>query len=207
MTRDVVARAVAGCDIVFNNVAQVPLARDEQLLRTVNVDGTLLLLREARGPGWARSCTRRRARCSAFPRATPFCPLRSRHRSRPMAAPSSPPSGRASLPCRTASTSPSSGRAPSSGTVASGSSGSSSTGSPTAPTSSCSARVDNRYQFVHADDLAEVCILAAGVAGTGRVQRRHRSLRHDARVAGVAVRPRRHRARGSGRCPSGRQRH
>ncbi|MDP9465355.1 MAG: NAD-dependent epimerase/dehydratase family protein [Actinomycetota bacterium] len=46
-TPDVVARAVAGCDIVFNNVAQVPLARDELLLRTVNVDGTALLLEEA----------------------------------------------------------------------------------------------------------------------------------------------------------------
>lgn len=30
-----VALAVAGCDIVFNNVAQVPLTRDEDLLRTV----------------------------------------------------------------------------------------------------------------------------------------------------------------------------
>src|SRR6185295_9251599 len=30
---NVVGRAVEGCDVVFNNVAQVPLARDEQLLR------------------------------------------------------------------------------------------------------------------------------------------------------------------------------
>jgi nucleoside-diphosphate-sugar epimerase len=45
--RDVVRRAVEGCDIVFNNVAQVPLAKDENLLRTVNVDGTALLLQEA----------------------------------------------------------------------------------------------------------------------------------------------------------------
>ena len=45
--RDVVRRAVAGCDVVFNNVAQVPLAKDEQLLRTVNVDGTDLLLQES----------------------------------------------------------------------------------------------------------------------------------------------------------------
>ena len=43
----IVATAVAGCDVIFNNVAQVPLARDEHLLRTVNVDGTVLLLREA----------------------------------------------------------------------------------------------------------------------------------------------------------------
>jgi nucleoside-diphosphate-sugar epimerase len=36
--------AVDGCDLVFHNVAQVPLARDPHLLRTVNVDGTRLLL-------------------------------------------------------------------------------------------------------------------------------------------------------------------
>ena len=36
----VVAEAVAGCDVVFHNVAQVPLAKDPALLRTVNVDGT-----------------------------------------------------------------------------------------------------------------------------------------------------------------------
>ena len=39
-----VALAVRDCDIVFNNVAQVPLARNRQLLRTVNVDGTRILL-------------------------------------------------------------------------------------------------------------------------------------------------------------------
>ncbi len=43
----VVARALAGCDVVFNNVAQVPLAKDKRLLQTVNVDGTALLLSEA----------------------------------------------------------------------------------------------------------------------------------------------------------------
>lgn len=42
--RDTVERAVDGCDVVFHNVAQVPLARDEHLLRSVNVDGTALLL-------------------------------------------------------------------------------------------------------------------------------------------------------------------
>jgi nucleoside-diphosphate-sugar epimerase len=39
-----VARAVAGADAVFHNVAQVPLARDKAAFRTVNVDGTRLLL-------------------------------------------------------------------------------------------------------------------------------------------------------------------
>src|SRR4249920_731081 len=45
--RELVRRAVAGCDIVFNNVAQVPLAKDAKLLRSVNVDGTDLLLQES----------------------------------------------------------------------------------------------------------------------------------------------------------------
>ena len=39
-----VREPVHGVDIVMNNVAQVPLARDLDLLRTVNVDGTRLLL-------------------------------------------------------------------------------------------------------------------------------------------------------------------
>ena len=39
-----VRRAVEGVRYVFHNVAQVPLARDLALLRTVNVDGTAVLL-------------------------------------------------------------------------------------------------------------------------------------------------------------------
>lgn len=49
--REVVAGAVAGVDLVFHNVAQVPLARDPALLRSVNVDGTVLLLSEAARAG------------------------------------------------------------------------------------------------------------------------------------------------------------
>ena len=45
---DAVAAAVAGVDVVFHNVAQVPLARDHELLRSVNVDGTSVLLGCAR---------------------------------------------------------------------------------------------------------------------------------------------------------------
>ena len=46
--RSVVEGAVAGVDTVFHNVAQVPLARDHHLLRTVNVDGTRILLEASR---------------------------------------------------------------------------------------------------------------------------------------------------------------
>jgi nucleoside-diphosphate-sugar epimerase len=46
-----VRRAVAGCDVVFHNVAQVPLARDPGMLRSVNVDGTQTLLAAAASAG------------------------------------------------------------------------------------------------------------------------------------------------------------
>jgi len=39
-----VRAAVEGVDVVYHNVAQVPLARDHDLLRSVNVDGTVTLL-------------------------------------------------------------------------------------------------------------------------------------------------------------------
>ncbi len=39
-----VQRAVEGADVVYHNVAQVPLVRDRHLLRSVNVDGTQILL-------------------------------------------------------------------------------------------------------------------------------------------------------------------
>ena len=41
----IVREACDGIDVVFHNVAQVPLAKDLELLRTVNVDGTETLLR------------------------------------------------------------------------------------------------------------------------------------------------------------------
>lgn len=46
-----VAHAVDGCDVVFHNVAQVPLAKDPSVLRTVNVDGTRNLLDACRAGG------------------------------------------------------------------------------------------------------------------------------------------------------------
>ena len=42
--RGAVRDAVDGVDVVFHNVAQVPLAKDPALLRSVNVDGTRALL-------------------------------------------------------------------------------------------------------------------------------------------------------------------
>jgi nucleoside-diphosphate-sugar epimerase len=43
----VVREAIDGIDVVFHNVAQVPLAKDPVLLRTVNVDGAAVLLAAA----------------------------------------------------------------------------------------------------------------------------------------------------------------
>ncbi|MGI9052112.1 MAG: NAD-dependent epimerase/dehydratase family protein [Ilumatobacteraceae bacterium] len=45
--RATVDRAVDGVDVVYHNVAQVPLAKDPHLLRSVNVDGTQVLLAAA----------------------------------------------------------------------------------------------------------------------------------------------------------------
>jgi nucleoside-diphosphate-sugar epimerase len=52
--RAAVAVAVDGCDVVYHNVAQVPLARDAALLRDVNVDGTRNLLDAAAALGVAK---------------------------------------------------------------------------------------------------------------------------------------------------------
>ena len=49
-----VREAVDGVDVVFHNVAQVPLARDHHLLRSVNVDGTALLLAASAEAGVAK---------------------------------------------------------------------------------------------------------------------------------------------------------
>ena len=43
--------AVDGIDVVMNNVAQVPLAQDPHLLRSVNVDGTTNLLHASADAG------------------------------------------------------------------------------------------------------------------------------------------------------------
>jgi nucleoside-diphosphate-sugar epimerase len=41
---DAVRKACSGMDLVFHNVAQVPLAKDRALFRSVNIDGTRILL-------------------------------------------------------------------------------------------------------------------------------------------------------------------
>ncbi len=47
----VVRAACEGVDVVFHNVAQVPLAKDPVLLQTVNIDGTENVLRACEDAG------------------------------------------------------------------------------------------------------------------------------------------------------------
>lgn len=162
---DVVEGAVSGCDLVFNNVAQVPLAKDEHLLRTVNVDGTSLLLREAARAGVGKVVHTSSSAVFGVPISNPVLPSTVPF---PIEA-----YGHAKLAAEWACLDAVSkgldvtiirprtilghGRLGIFGIlfewVADG------------------ADVfvlgtgDNRYQFIHADDLSEACLLAAGVAG------------------------------------------
>jgi nucleoside-diphosphate-sugar epimerase len=161
----VVRAATEGIDVVFHNVAQVPLAKDLELLRTVNVDGTTLLLDACRAAGVAKVVHTSSSAVFGVPRHNPVLP-------------STVPSpveeyGHAKLAAEWACldavrtgldvtivrprTILGHGRLGIFGIlfewVADG------------------ADVfvlgdgSNRYQFIHADDLADVCILAAGSAG------------------------------------------
>jgi nucleoside-diphosphate-sugar epimerase len=162
---EVVAGAVAGCDIVFNNVAQVPLAKDEHLLRTVNVDGTSLLLREAARAGVGKVVHTSSSAVFGVPASNPVLPS---------TVPSPAESyGHAKLAAEWACLEAVSkgldvtivrprtilghGRLGIFGIlfewVADGAD------------IFVLGKGDNRYQFVHADDLAEVCLLAAAAPG------------------------------------------
>ena len=70
----VVAEAVRGVDIVFHNVAQVPLAKDHELLRTVNVDGTVNLLVACRAAGVGKVVHTSSSAVFGVPRANPVLP-------------------------------------------------------------------------------------------------------------------------------------
>ena len=70
----VVAAALDGVDVVFNNVAQVPLAKDHELLRTVNVDGTTLLLTQAQRAGVRKVVHTSSSAVFGIPRENPVLP-------------------------------------------------------------------------------------------------------------------------------------
>ncbi len=200
---DVVASAVDGCDLVFNNVAQVPLAKDKHLLRTVNVDGTSMLLREAARAGVRKVVHTSSSAVFGVPASNPVLPWTVPE---PIEA-----YGHAKLAAEWACLDAVSrgldvtivrprtilghGRLGIFGIlfewVADGAD------------IFVLGRGDNRYQFIHADDLADVCMLAAGVpgpavfnAGTDRFGTMRESLeslcRHAAtgsRVRSLPARP------------------
>lgn len=163
--RVVVERAVADCDVVFNNVAQVPLARDEQLLRTVNVDGTVLLLDAASRAGVGKVVHTSSSAVFGVPAANPVllstapAPVEAYGRAKLAAeqACAEAVSNGLDVTIVRPRTILGHGRLGIFGIlfdwVADGAD------------IFVLGKGDNRYQFVHADDLAEVCLLAGATAG------------------------------------------
>ena len=163
--RDAVRAACDGVDVVLHNVAQVPLARDRDLFRSVNVVGTANLLVAARDAGVSKVVHTSSSAVFGIPESNP---VTEETPCRPLEA-----YGRAKLEaevlCREAVASGldvtiirprtilGHGRLGIFGVlfdfVADG-----------APVYVLGAG-DNRYQFIHAADLADACLRAAGREG------------------------------------------
>ncbi len=162
-----VREAVDGVDVVMNNVAQVPLARDLNLLRTVNVDGTTNLLSASADAGVAKVIHTSSSAVFGVPSVNPVLPS---------TVPSPmEPYGHAKLAAEWACLAASNdgldvsivrprtilghGRLGIFGIlfdwIADG------------RDPIVLGDGTNRYQFVHSDDLAEVCIRAARSEGPG----------------------------------------
>jgi nucleoside-diphosphate-sugar epimerase len=69
--RAVVREATAGIDVVFHNVAQVPLAKDRDLFESVNVTGTANVLVAARDHGVGKVVHTSSSAVYGIPRANP----------------------------------------------------------------------------------------------------------------------------------------
>ena len=70
----VVRAAVDGIDVVYHNVAQVPLAKDEHLLRTVNVYGTRILLAACSDAGVSKVVHTSSSAVFGVPESNPVLP-------------------------------------------------------------------------------------------------------------------------------------
>ena len=159
--------ACTGIDVVYHNVAQVPLAKDPVLLRTVNIDGTEILLRACETAGVGKVIHTSSSAVFGVPENNPVLPS---------TAPAPREAyGRAKLAAEYACwaavgrgldvsivrprTILGHGRLGIFGIlfewIADGADvfvlGSG----------------DNQYQFVHSDDLADICLLAAARSGPG----------------------------------------
>jgi nucleoside-diphosphate-sugar epimerase len=159
--------AVDGVDVVYHNVAQVPLAHDPELLRSVNVDGTANLLAACADAGVGKIVHTSSSAVFGVPERNPVLPTTV---PRPQE-----PYGHAKLAAEWACLAAAAGGLDVSIVrprtilghgrlgifgilfewIADGA-------DPFVLGSGA-----NRYQFVHADDLARACILAAGCAGPG----------------------------------------
>ncbi len=193
-----VRAAVADADRVFHNVAQVPLAKDPHLLRNVNVDGTQRLLEACHEAGVAKIVHSSSSAVFGVPESNPVLPT-----TVPQPAEAY---GHAKLAAEWACL-----RAAAVGVdvtivrprtilghgrlgifailfdwIADGA-------DPIVLGDGA-----NRYQFIHAEDLAEVCVLAAERpgpavfnAGTDRFGTMREALEHLCRHAGTGARVRR----------------
>ena len=194
---DVVRRAVDGADVVFHNVAQVPLVKDPLLLRSVNVEGTENVLTASRAAGVAKVVHTSSSAVFGVPESNPVLPT-----TVPQPA---EPYGHAKLAAEWACL-----RAASAGLdvtivrprtilghgrlgifgilfdwIADGAD------------PFVLGDGSNRYQFVHADDLASACRLAASSpgpavfnVGTDRFGTIREALEHVCRHAGTGSRVR-----------------
>ena len=71
---DIVRRAIDGADTVFHNVAQVPLVKDQFLLRSVNVEGTENVLTASRDVGVAKVVHTSSSAVFGVPETNPVLP-------------------------------------------------------------------------------------------------------------------------------------
>lgn len=196
--RQVVREAVDGVDVVFHNVAQVPLAKDRTLLETVNIDGTRILLDACAEARVSKIVHTSSSAIFGVPESNPVLPSTGPH---PMEA-YGEAKLRAEQLCHQAvrehglditivrpRTILGHGRLGIFGIlfdwIADGAD------------PFVLGRGDNRYQFVHAEDLAEACRLAghsAGPAtfnvGTDRFGTMREALEHLCRHAGTGSRVR-----------------
>ena len=161
----VVRAACEGIDVVHHNVAQVPLARDRELFESVNVGGTRVLLGAARDAGVTKVVHTSSSAVYGIPRTnpvtedTPPAPLEAYGRAKLAAEACCREAVAAGLDVTIVRprTILGHGRlgimAILFDWVADGAD------------VYVLGRGDNRYQFVHADDLAEACRLAGGREG------------------------------------------